>query len=422
MLLRFSVSNHRSIFEKQELSLVATALKDGDDGLISSSLVPSGYVVPAAVIYGANASGKSNVLGALEFMRWAALDSHSHGRPDSSLPRAPFKLAQNALLKPTALDIDFVVNGIRYHFGFEVTDHAFIGEWLYAFPSGRRQVLYERAGEKEISFGRSLKGRNRVIADLMRRNSLFLSTAIQNNHEELTKISKFFESMAFNSHTDVSGVEVSGRFEDRDLDQRTIEFLTRIGTGIIGFRRIETERSEQESSLFKEMLGAVQKIFPDFPTDLEAKSISIELAHKRDDGSQIFFDSNEESAGTRRLLVVVSSIFKALDQGSLIVIDELDASLHTQVCEAVVELFGNQKTNPYGGQLIATTHDTNLMRSPMLRRDQIWFTEKDQEGATHLFPLSDVRTRRTDNIEKGYLQGRFGAIPFAGPVTALLGD
>jgi AAA15 family ATPase/GTPase len=115
----------------------------------------------------------------------------------------------------------------------------------------------------------------------------------------------------------------------------------------------------------------------------------------------------------------VSSVYKALDQGSLIVVDELDASLHTRVCEAVVELFSNPKTNPNGAQLIATTHDT---RSPILRRDQIWFTEKDQKGATHFFPLSDVQSRKTDNIEKGYLQGRFEAIPFAGSVTALFGE
>jgi AAA15 family ATPase/GTPase len=119
---------------------------------------------------------------------------------------------------------------------------------------------------------------------------------------------------------------------------------------------------------------------------------------------------------------LVSSVYKALDQGSLIVVDELDASLHTRVCEAVVELFSNPKTNPNGAQLIATTHDTNLMRSPILRRDQIWFTEKDQKGATHFFPLSDVQSRKTDNIEKGYLQGRFEAIPFAGSVTALFGE
>lgn len=121
-------------------------------------------------------------------------------------------------------------------------------------------------------------------------------------------------------------------------------------------------------------------------------------------------------------MVLIGSIFKAVDAGSLIVVDELDASLHTQVCEAVVSLFSNPEINKRGAQLLATTHDTNLMCSPILRRDQIWFTEKDQIGATHLFSLSDLQTRKTDNIEKGYLQGKFGAIPFSGSIAELFSD
>jgi len=427
MLLRFSATNHLSVFEKQELSLIATSLKDDNGGLIACNLVPSGYVVPSAVIYGANASGKSNVLDALRFMRAAVLRSHSQGRPDLGVPRRPFKLAHDAAGLPSAYDIDFVVDGIRYHFGFEATDQEFVNEWLYAFPSGRRQMLYERTGINPINFGRGLKGRNRVIEDLTRKNSLFLSTATQNNHEELTRVSKFFRSTAFNNSIAIEGASVSSRFKDGEIDQRTIDFLTKTGTGIVGFQSIEQERTEEQLSLIKELHAVFRKFDPDaliVPDEKapDGKSFSIELAHRGDSGEKFFLDPDLESAGTRRLLVVVSSVFNALDQGSLIVVDELDASLHTQVCEAVVELFSNRKTNPKGGQLIATTHDTNLMRSPVLRRDQIWFTEKDQKGATHLFPLSDVQTRRTDNIEKGYLQGRFGAIPFAGSITALCGE
>lgn len=426
MLLRFSATNHLSILEKQELSLIATSLKDGNKGLIASNLVPSGHVLPSAVIYGANASGKSNVLSVLRFIGAVVRLSHSQGRPDSNVPRIPFKLAHDASLRPTLCDIDFVVDGIRYHFGFEATDKEFTGEWLYAFPSGRRQMLYERTGKNEINFGRSLKGRNRVIADLMRDNSLFLSAAIQNNHDELTRVSKFFDSIAFNTSIAVGGSVISHRFKHGQVDQRMIDFLRKTGTGIVGFKYVEQKRTEKVLSSMKELVALLNKLNPDAHIDLdidtEEKSTLIELAHEADSGEKIFFDPDYESAGTRRLIILVSSVYKALDQGSLIVVDELDASLHTQVCEAVVEIFSNPKTNPKGAQLIATTHDTNLMRSPILRRDQIWFTEKDQKGATHLFPLSDVQTRKTDNIEKGYLQGRFGAIPFAGSVIALFGE
>jgi AAA15 family ATPase/GTPase len=426
MLLRFSATNYLSIFEKQELSLIATSLRDGDGGLIGSNLVPSGHVLPSAIIYGANASGKSNVLKALRFMRDMVRLSHLEGRPDSGVPRMPFKLAHDASLRPSLCDIDFVVDDIRYHFGFEATNKEFAGEWLYAFPSGRRQMLYDRTGKNEINFGRSLKGRNRVIADLMRDNSLFLSAAIQNNHEELTKISKFFDAILFSTNIEIEGFDISHRFKDGQVDQRTIEFLRKMGTGIVDFQCVKLERTEKERLATKDLLAFLNKLNPDATIthniDHDGKLTLIELAHTADSGDKIFFKPDDESAGTRRLIVLVSSVYEALDQGSLIVVDELDASLHTQVCEAVVKLFSNPKTNPNGAQLIATTHDTNLMRSPILRRDQIWFTEKDQKGATHLFPLSDVQTRRTDNIEKGYLQGRFGAIPFAGSVTALFGE
>ena len=126
-----------------------------------------------------------------------------------------------------------------------------------------------------------------------------------------------------------------------------------------------------------------------------------------------------ESAGTRRLLIVLDLAFRALDEGAPLFIDELNASLHTQAAEVVLNLFCSRETNPKGAQLIATTHDTNLLASSALRRDEVWFTEKDTEGATHLYPLTDIRTRKGDNIEKGYLQGRYGAVPFDDPISAL---
>ena len=138
------------------------------------------------------------------------------------------------------------------------------------------------------------------------------------------------------------------------------------------------------------------------------------------DGQSVFLKYSEESEGTRRLVDLLPAVYRALDVGSVLVVDELDASLHTRACELLLALFSSHVTNPKGAQMIATTHDTNLLHSSLLRRDQIWLTEKDHEGATHLYPLTDIRTRKTDNIARGYLQGRYGAIPFAGNVGDLL--
>ena len=167
MLLRFSAANHLSIKDAQALSLAASPLNDVEEGLINCAAAPSGRVLPAAVIYGANASGKSNVVAALRFMRGAVVYSHSRGEPGGDVARTPFALDPACAHAPTIFTADFVADGVRHHYGFEASDRAFTNEWLYGFPSGRRQTLFERAGER-FTFGRGLRGRNRTISDLTR--------------------------------------------------------------------------------------------------------------------------------------------------------------------------------------------------------------------------------------------------------------
>ena len=188
------------------------------------------------------------------------------------------------------------------------------------------------------------------------------------------------------------------------------------------YRRQESELSEQILEMVKILDSVMEKYSKeefetDFPDDY--KRVEIELGHIGKDNNKIYFPLERESAGTRRLLIILHQAFQVLDEGSILVIDELDASLHTHACGALLELFSSPRTNPKGAQLIATTHDTNLMRSPCLRRDQVWLTEKDAGGATHLYPLTDIRTRKGDNIELGYLQGRYGAIPSDTPISEL---
>lgn len=454
MLLRFAVENHLSIKEKQELSLVASALKDREDGIIPCDATPGGHVLPAAVIYGANASGKTNVIDALRFVRHAVVSSHSRGEPGEPIPRTPFRLDPASADRPSVFDIDFIVEGERYHYGFEALDDAFQSEWLYAFPSNRRQMLFERKAGEPIAFGRGLKGRNRVIEDLTRPNSLFLSAAAQNNHEQLSPVAGFFQRIEIESAKTFSEIEISERLSDDNVSKKIIEFLANLGTGVAGFRR----QHDANLKSFQEVISKYQDNdhYLNFNTsDLNnTKFLKIpineiilastmreigsgklwrnpfkwrtkplvEFSHRDSGGQLVFFDLDRLSDGTRRLLGVLGTIFLARNKGALIVIDELDASLHTQASEAVLALVSSTALNPKGAQLITTTHDTNLLRSALLRRDQVWFTEKDEGGATNLYPLSDFTTRKGDNIEKGYLQGRFGAIPFAGSAADLLAD
>ena len=418
MLLRFGVSNHLSIRDYQELSLTTSSLKDRREGLIDCEVAPNGSILPAVVIYGPNASGKSNFVDAIGAMRSMVLWSQTRGEPDGGVPpRRPFRLDSVSSKTSSRFDIDFIIDGVRHHYGFETSPRVFEAEWLYAFPKSHQRTLFERDRDK-FHFGRALRGQNNSIAALTRPNSLYLSAAAQNGHEYLSKIYGFFRSILGVQDIDVPGMAASAQMtEEGGVDQRVIDFLKKINTGVTGYRRKETKLSEEERTVHREFIAMVKRIAgtrSDIEMDDDDQRVTFELAHQGRNDEDVYLDLEQESAGTRRLLIVLGFACQALDGGLPLCVDELDASLHTQASEAVLELFCMPENNPKGAQLIATTHDTNLLESPMLRRDQVWLTEKAPEGATQLYPLTDVRTRKGDNIQRGYLQGRYGALPLTG--------
>ena len=419
MLLRVSVSNHLSIHDPQVLLFKASSLRDHEEGLIECSAAPRGLVVPALVIYGANASGKSNLIHGIRTMLRMVLHSHTRGTAGGGVPRNAFKLDATSPEKPSRFEIDFVRDGVRHHYGFEASDAEFETEWLFAFPKGYRRLLFER-NRDEYHFGRELRGRNRVIAELTRPNSLFVSAAAQNRHEQLSDVYSYLTSLNAFMSVSIPSAEAAAAFGHDGIDHRVIRFLERVNTGVCDYRTREVPLPEEILSLRRELFDLMSKrANVSFETDTEDQQVTVELGHRTRGGETAFLDLNLESAGTLRLLMVLSLAYSALDEGMPLMIDELDASLHTHATEAILRLFCSRETNPKGAQLIATTHDTNLLAVPVLRRDQLWFTEKDTYGATQLFPLTEVRTRSSDNFEKGYLQGRYGAVPFSDPLSTL---
>ena len=412
MLLRFSVSNHLSLRDSQELLLTASSLQDKTEGLIDCAAAPLGSILPAVVVFGANASGKSNLVHALGVMQQMILFSHTRGDASGGVPRHAFRLDASCPDKPSRFEIDFVHQGMRYHYGFEADDTAFLSEWLYAIPKSHRRLMFEREGN-DFRFGRELKGRNNTIAGLTRSNSLYLSAAAQNSHEQISSLYEYIRSM--NCYMSI-GSDSEYWLRHKEIDTRVIEFLGKLDTGICDY-----QRREEPHEMSRETLGEFLRELADAPIDLNlsGKKVTVELAHQSRDGEPVYLNLGLESAGTRRLLVMLSHAYRALDTGTPLVIDELDMSLHTLAGAAVLQLFCSPETNPNGAQLVATVHDTNLMGWAGLRRDQIWFTEKDEDGATLLYPLTDIRTRRSDNLEQGYLQGRYGAVPFDDPISAL---
>jgi hypothetical protein len=408
MLIRYSLENFRSIQKRQELSLVASSLKGSTESLIEVRGLTH-PLVKIASIYGANASGKTNVIRGLSYISSVIRDSHRRWEPGKGTHRNPFRLDKESLQAPSKFEVAFIVDRVRYEYGFSLDSEQFIEEWLYAFPKNKRQIWYERSRDKFI-FGSNFSGENKSIESLTRPNSLFLSAAAQNNHPLLTPLYSWFsEQVHFVRGPRESEMEFSAHMCTHD-DLRDL-FRNLVQTADLGVTDICIKPTEKD----KELEQLVANIRKAIGRDVEIRQplTGIQLLHKSGQ-EDVALSIGEESAGTRAYFALLGPVLATLASGGLLCIDELDSSLHPLLSSKVLELFTNPKLNKRGGQLIFNTHDTNLLCAPELRRDQIWFTERDASGATHLYPLSDFKPRQDENLQRGYLQGRYGAVPFLG--------
>lgn len=411
MLIWFRLANHRSIRDEQVLSLEPGNVDDGPERVRE---VGDLRLLPSVAIYGPNASGKSNVLGGLGFMRQAVLHSHRSFSPEGGVPRQPFAWGEK-LAEPSLFEIAFKVDGVRYEYGFCADDQRFVEEWLYAYPSARKQTWFERDGD-EFKFGEHLHGENRTIEKLTRPNSLFLSAAAQNRHVQLSPVFRWFAAV----RTRNLRTMFSGRWQDRSVPPGR-DFA-------LWWNRPASAPPEESTSAqlragddvrkarFRDLLRAADFGIVDVDVlDDSAARRRVMIKHhsERDDA---WLPLEEESHGTQQLFALVPAALDALTSGSPLLVDELDASLHPLLSLKLVEAFHDPGQNPRNAQLLFTTHDTTLLGSLLgpepLRRDQVWLTEKDDQGATRLYPLTDFRPRKQENLERGYLQGRYGAIPF----------
>ena len=414
MLLRFRFSNFRSFREEQELSLVAGPLHDHSESLFEIPGLRE-RVLPVAGIYGANASGKTTVFRALRFMDDAIHNSHRLWEPAQPIPVEPFM--GEVPERPTRFVVDFIHADIRHQYGFVMNSAAVLEEWLHVYPKGKRQAWFNRKVGAPISFSEKLAGENRVIEQLTRNNSLFLSAAAQNNHEMLLPVFNWF----WNTLTFVAGSRTSERKQTVEMcnDAETRALITRLlcraDLGIadlaVTVENVPEELTEKVSPLLKEIIRNMLQPDEDQTPPGHLTRTAVKLLH-RIDGGLLPFDLEQESAGTVAYLALLGPLVSALATGGVICIDELDSSLHPLMAIEIMRLFESRSQNPKGGQLIFNTHDTNLLNTGILRRDQIWFTEKDDKGESYLYPLTDFKPRRKENLESGYLQGRYGAIPF----------
>jgi hypothetical protein len=430
MLIEFRVENHRSLRDEQVLTMEAGRVGDETDPRPRQVAGHAEKLLTVAGLYGANASGKSNVLAALAFMCDAVVQSQRSwppvaGQPgEPSVPRDPFAWGPKKK-EPSLYEVTFLADDVRYQYGFQLSDEEILEEWLYAWPSGKKQVWFEREG-RTFKFGENLKGENKVIAEVTRPNALFLSAAVQHNHTQLVPIFAWFQflevvnmrrgrdlsnpprwvSVEFEIKSEIVLAELLGGDLEFQLDGLPIlsresfnSWLKRADIGIFEFRLERGKLDERRQ--------------PSLPTFF--------LKHQSD-SNDAWLPLQEESRGTQTLFYMALPVFRALREGGVLLVDELERSLHPSLARKIIQQFNDPVANPKNAQIIFTTHDTNLLGTtlgePALRRDQVWLTEKDAEGATVLYPLTDYKPRKAENIERGYLQGRYGAIPFLGDFLA----
>lgn len=422
MLLRFAVTNHLSIRDRVEITFVATQLKELNETLLPSQYARHG-LLPVLALYGANASGKSNVLHALMRLRLLVITSFKRQDDEENFPFSPFRLDDVSGDKPTEFELDFIYDGIRYQFGTHINASGILKEWLYTFPKSHQQVLYFRDVESKegIYFGRNLTGSLRQIESITKKKSLFLSTAKQSGHPVLSKISDIFKRgiTVELRNGNASGQTIADRLKKKpEIQEAVSRYLTLADTGISNIRVETIPVAEQERTQVNELMKAMSKwAGTDTLSEAPETKNQLQLGHLSGDGKVRYLDFRDESLGTQYLLTLLPLIVETLQTGGVLVLDEITTSLHTILAKHLVGLFTSKTVNAKGAQLLFTTHDTNLLNQEILRRDEIWLVEKAQDGTTTINPLSDIKTKNTDNLEKGYLQGRFGGIPFINIVS-----
>ncbi|HGG0858399.1 TPA: ATP/GTP-binding protein, partial [Campylobacter jejuni] len=410
------VENFLSIQDEQVLSMVASS----DNTFLTSHTNNDKKLklLKSSVLYGANASGKSNIIKALAIMKKIVISS-ANGQRGDKLPIIPFLLG-NEDNKSTKFEIIFIQNDTKYQYGFILNSEKILEEWLLVFgESNRAQKWFERIyNEKEekynYSFGAKFLGSKQLWENSTRDNALFLSVAIQLNNEQLKPVFDFFLKYIRVTCTDSwnDGQEVTIDILRQDK-QKIISYLKRADLDIEDIVVEETELNK--TNLMQENIP--QKIKQMMQTDLEKgarlKKTDIKTIHTNQQGKQILFDMLElESQGTQKFFKLIGPWVEALEQGYTIVVDELNTHLHPLMTKFLVNLFHNEDLNKSNAQLIFTTHDTSILNQDVFRRDQIWFCEK-QNKATKLYPLSDFKVRKDKtNLENDYLLGRFGALPY----------
>lgn len=404
MLLAFRAANHRSLRTEQQLTL--TPVYDADR--------PAGTrweAVPVVGLFGANASGKSNLVDALAFLRRMVLQSDRLAEPYLGVDRHPFALDPQAADKPSWYVVDCSIGGVRHTFGVALDSEKIVEEWLYSYPRRKKQKVFHRVGQSYTYGVKSSSGDLPAIERLVPGNALFISTAARSGMVEVQGIHRWFKELStpavYREAEDLFRLlheDPLVRLLESEPSRRRILELLKVADFGIEDIDVEPARDEEFSSLDR------ARGHTGDPTRRQRVWLTM-----RGPRSSARLGLEDQSAGTRTFLSHLPDVLKALTLGSVLVLDELESNLHPLLAEQVIKLFQNPQVNRRRAQLVFTTHNTSALASngQVLKRDQVWFVEKSPaDGSSSLYPLSAFKPRVEENTERRYLHGAYGAIPF----------
>lgn len=413
MLIEFRIKNFRSLRDEQVLSLVASkdkTLQDTHTQVTGISAAPT--LLRSAVVYGANASGKSNLIKALQYMRNVVIESATAIQPGQTFSVQPFRLDSDSVSQPTEFEVTFLLGGVRYQYGFAMTAQRIISEHLLVYKAFKPQRWFTRyfdigTGKDVYEFGPGLKGPKNLWEGATRPNALFLSMAVQLNSDALSPVFEWFLNrlVIFNEQAQLSPQVTIQMLKQAEGCRDICNFLSAADISIADID-VETRKVPRQALHF-DLVAEKTEVRTE-----EIEEHKVRFHHVTEHGKAVF-DLMDESSGTRNLLFVAGPVMNILNKGLTLVIDELDTSLHTLLVRELVGLFHRSEINTSGAQLVFATHDTSLLDAPdLFRRDQVWFVEKDQDQASKLLSLSEFSPRKNEALERGYLIGRYGGVPF----------
>ncbi len=413
MLIELNVTNYRSFLQTQTLQMAASP---SDDLQEENSFPPPAPGLPrllrSSVIYGPNAAGKSNLIKALFFMKQFVLVS-AQGQEGDSILTSPFLFDKHSPSEPSDFEAIFVVDDVRYQYGFSTDTKRVTHEWLLAYPQGRAQRWFERSYNPKIKqdeyyFGSKFTGSKKIWQDATRANSLFLSAAIQLNNEQLKPVFYWFRNLVVIRHQELLDPGFSMlQCETEHGRNGILEFMNAADLSIDTIKCESKDFTEKElpvnmpPELKEKLLGGGKKMTKVF------------FGHQVGDSDEMaWLPLEEESDGTKKLFAYAGPWLEGLKHGRILLVDELDNNLHPSIVCSLLKLINNSKINKKNGQLIFAAQDMTLLDQKIMRRDQVWFVEKDKNNASLLYPLSDFKPRKKEALKKGYLQGKYGALPY----------